>query len=113
MATTFLTHPMLTTASQTAVEASLHTADPGTTGASEVSGAPYTRQPVTWLAPSGGSITSEQLVFDMPAIGSASVTHVGMWDAGGNFLEAAPVAVPQPFPSPGTATVSPLTMSLT
>jgi hypothetical protein len=37
---------------------SLHTADPGTTGANEVSGGSYARQAITWNAASGGEQTS-------------------------------------------------------
>ncbi|WP_433699105.1 phage tail fiber protein [Nocardiopsis sp. CA-288880] len=109
-----LLHPMLTTAGTTAVRASLHTGDPGTTGTSEVSGGDYVRQAVTWQAPADGAITaSGELVFLVPGLGSAEVTHVGLWTAAGAWLGALPADVPQPFPSPGTATVAPLTLDMT
>ena len=69
--------------------ASLHTADPGTTGANEVAGGSYARQLCnSWNASSGGNKTnSADILFSgMPA---ATVTHVGLWDAssGVNFLD--------------------------
>ena len=73
--------------SETSVWLSLHTADPGTTGASEVSGEGYGRQQSPAAASSSGTYTSgSDLRFDgMPA---GTVTHAGLWDAetGGNFL---------------------------
>ena len=72
---------------------SLHTADPGLTGASEVTAGAnsYARQPVTFGAPATGGggrqiANSAALTWtDMPAV---TVTHVGIWDAltVGNFL---------------------------
>lgn len=71
----------------TTVYVSLHTADPGETGASEVSGGSYARQTGTFTAATNGtSETTANLSFtNMPAV---TVTHVGLWDAsvGGNFL---------------------------
>lgn len=69
--------------------ASLHSADPGETGASEISGGagPYIRKAVTLSAfSSGASSNSAQLEWTgMPAV---TLTHVGLWDAesAGNFL---------------------------
>ena len=66
---------------------SLHTADPGETGASECTGGSYARQAGSFGAASGGAISTDaDLQFtSMPA---CTVTHVGVWDAasGGNFL---------------------------
>lgn len=59
---------------------SLHTADPGTTGASEVSGGSYARVSVTWNSPSGGSVTnSNALSINLPA--STTATYFGVWSA--------------------------------
>lgn len=72
-----------------AVYCSLHTADPGETGASEATGGSYARQAITFAAasnPGGTKASSADLVFtSMPA---ATITHVGVWDAStsGNFL---------------------------
>lgn len=72
----------------TNVYVSLHTADPGETGTSEVTGGSYGRQgPESFsAAAAGASANSTQIDFtSMPAV---TVTHVGLWDAatGGNFL---------------------------
>lgn len=73
------------------VHISLHTADPGETGASEVTGGSYARQSVTrgtgWNVASNGLVDNANIISfaDMPAV---TVTHVGMFDAStaGNFL---------------------------
>jgi hypothetical protein len=71
----------------TAVYVSLHSADPGETGANEISGGGYARKQVTFNAPSGGSMTNSNLLRwdNMPAV---TVTHVALWDAptAGNCL---------------------------
>lgn len=113
-ASTDMYHPMLTAAGTTAVEASLHTGDPGITGANEVSGGDYARVPVGWNAPAAGAMTADgELVFLVPPLGSDEVTHVGLWNAAGDWLIDAPAAVPQPFPTAGTATVEVLTLDMT
>src|SRR5438552_4192522 len=60
--------------------ASLHTADPGGSGASEVSGGGYARQPATWDAASGqiGALNGT-LTFAGPSNGAA--TYIGFWSA--------------------------------
>jgi len=59
---------------------SLHTADPGTTGASEVSGGTYARVAVTWNSPSGGSVSnSGALSINLPA--STTASYFGVWGA--------------------------------
>ena len=63
------------------VYVSLHTADPGTTGASEVSGGSpaYARKAITWNAVSAGNLdSSNQPIFDVPAV---TITHLGYWSA--------------------------------
>lgn len=67
---------------------SLHSADPGTTGANEISGGSpaYARKSVTYPAASGGerTIAEENApVFDVP--GGATVSHFAIWD-GSTFL---------------------------
>lgn len=66
---------------------SLHTADPGKTGADEVTGGSYARQAIAFDAAvtgSAGSSASESFT-GMPA---CTVTHVGLWDTVtvGSFL---------------------------
>ncbi len=88
--------------------ASLHTNDPGDTGASEVTGgAPaYARKAVTMGAASAGAIAAtNQPVFDVPA--ETTVTHVGFWSAvsGGTFLGYADVT-DETFAAQGTYTLT-------
>lgn len=68
----------------------LHTADPGTTGASEATGGGYARQACTWNGASGGSKTnSSSLSFSTD--GATAITHyhtnsastAGTWGLGG------------------------------
>lgn len=68
---------------------SLHTADPGSTGASEASGGSpaYARKQTTWTAGgSDGVSNGSQVTFDAPA---GTYTHVGIWSAssGGTFID--------------------------
>ncbi len=57
---------------------SLHTADPGATGANEYSGGGYARVAVTWDAESGGyRALSNHATFS--GVAEAGVTHAGIW----------------------------------
>ena len=59
---------------------SLHTADPTTTGGSEVTGGTYARVAVSWNAASGGSVTnSGALSINLPA--STTASYFGIWSA--------------------------------
>lgn len=63
---------------------SLHTADPGVTGASEVSGGSYARKTATWNAgASDGSVASSQMEFDVA--GGVTLRYIGCW-SGSTFL---------------------------
>lgn len=66
---------------------SLHTADPGLTGANEVTGGSpaYARKALTWSSAANGTKSiSNQPVFDVPA---TTVAYVGLWSAvtGGTY----------------------------
>lgn len=73
---------------------SLHTANPGETGASEQNGANdlgYARKAITFAAASGGSTVNNGTPPSWTSTDSgnwAASTHFGVWDAvtGGNFL---------------------------
>ncbi len=73
---------------------SLHTADPSTTGASEVTGGSYARQPITFAAASAGAkaSTDAQTFSGMPA--EAGNLWAGIWSAAtaGTFIWGAPTA---------------------
>ena len=59
---------------------SLHTGDPSTTGANEVTGGTYARVAATWNTPSSGSVTNNAaLSINLPA--STTVTYFGVWSA--------------------------------
>lgn len=61
---------------------SLHSADPSTTGANEVSGGGYVRIAPTYAAASGGvADISAALEFSTPA--DQAVSHIGFWDSAG------------------------------
>lgn len=71
--------------------ASLHSADPGATGASEISGGSpaYARVAVTWDPASGGIVaadTGTPIEFDVAS--GTTVRYGGLWDAAtaGNWI---------------------------
>jgi hypothetical protein len=70
---------------------SLHTADPGLTGTSEVSGGSYARQgPITFTnAGSEPTVASNSSILTFPAATAAwgTISFFGLWDAvtAGNF----------------------------
>jgi hypothetical protein len=67
---------------------SAHTADPGTTGTSEVTGGSYARQQTTWGAASGsGPVTRAGTQVTIPIPSGTTVTHFGLFTAvtGGTF----------------------------
>lgn len=90
--------------------ASLHTGDPGTTGANEVTGGTpaYARKPVTWAAAVAGTASASAAVtFDVPA--GTNVTHGGLWSAatGGTFRAGDDLPAPEDFGSQGTYDLTP------
>ncbi len=88
-----------------ATHASLHTADPGTTGTSEVVGGSYARKPLTWTAGGVDGVVTASATFDVAA--GTTVTHAGLWTAltAGTFLDQAAVTS-QTFATAGTYTVT-------
>jgi hypothetical protein len=91
-----------------AVYASLHSADPGDTGANEISGGSpaYARKAITWNAAAAGSMDDSNVpVFDVPA--GTTVAFVGFWSAltSGTFYGAADVT-DESFTNQGTYTLT-------
>lgn len=77
---------------------SLHTADPGTTGANEATGgSPAYARKTTTVTAAGGVGTSTQVTFDVPA---ATYTHFGCWN-GATFVGGNPLATSQVVSSQG------------
>lgn len=59
---------------------SLHTADPGDTGTSEVTGGSYGRQVVTFNA-AASKTTSNTSAVTFTGMPATTVTHIGIWSA--------------------------------
>lgn len=102
-----------TSPSLQATHASLHTADPSTSGANEVTGGSpaYARQSITWSAASAGSLAaSNQPVFNVPA---TTVAFVGLWNnvSAGTWLGSADVT-DEVFAAQGTYTLTAATIAL-
>lgn len=75
---------------------SLHIADPGVDGASELGGGEYVRQRAALVRTAIG-VVSNSNDMKFPRLPATVVTHLGLWDApdGGRFLAGAPVLEPQ------------------
>jgi len=97
------------------VSVSMHTADPGSTGANEVTGGAYARQTPSWGSSSDGTVaTDADMTFEIPA--GNTVTHVGMWgDDGGTpvFRGGAPLDNSFEFSGDGQYVVTSVSMTLT
>lgn len=81
---------------------SAHTADPGTTGTSEVAGGSYARQATTWGAASAGVRAGSQISASIPA--GTTITHWGIWSAStaGTFVGGFALSASEVFGSAGT-----------
>lgn len=109
------TNLMLNELATVAVFASLHTADPGTTGTSEVTGGSpaYARKAITWNAASAGALDNNaNPVFDVPA--STTVAYAGFWSAAtaGTFYGANALSTSEAFSGQGTYTLSDADLSI-
>lgn len=82
------------------LQVSLHSAEPGSTGANEVTGSNYERQVPTWGAASGGLATTTEAMTFMVGAGN-EVTHYGTWGTGGVFHGGKPVTVEGNFVGDG------------
>lgn len=79
---------------------SLHTADPGPTGASEVSGGGYARQSVSFTNSGSNPTTASNsalVQFPVATVAWGSITHFALWTAvsGGSVVVYAPVTTPK------------------
>jgi len=88
---------------------SLHTGDPGNTGATEVSGGAYARQgPITFAnAGNNPTVASNSSIITFPVATGAwgTVAYFGVWDAAtsGNFRGSGAVTTPKAVNSGDTA----------
>lgn len=82
---------------------SMHTADPGTTGASEVAGAGYARGSSTFAAASGGSCVGTAANVAAPTGVSTVATYWGLWDAasGGGWIDGGALTPSETFSTAG------------
>ena len=88
---------------------SLHTADPGTGGTSEVTGGSpaYARKTIAWTAAASSTTSnSAQIVFDVPT--STTIRYLGYWSAatGGTFYGSRILDTAQTYTSQGTYTLA-------
>ena len=88
---------------------SLHTADPGTGGTSEVTGGSpaYARQAITWTAASASATSnSAQMVFNVPT--GVTIRYIGYWSAStsGTFYGSRILDAAQTYTSQGTYTLA-------
>lgn len=88
---------------------SLHTADPGLTGTSEVAGGAYARQGPTTFSNTGSepTVAANTAIITYPAATAAwgTISYFGLWDAptGGNYRGSGAVTTPQGINSGDTA----------
>jgi hypothetical protein len=83
---------------------SMHTADPGTTGASEATGTAYARGSSTFPAASGGTgSTGGQASVTARTGSTTAATHVGIWTAitAGTFITGIALSVTENFSTAG------------
>ncbi|NIL74411.1 hypothetical protein [Rhodococcus sp. B10] len=88
---------------------SLHTGDPGTTGANEISGGSYARVATTWTAGAvDGAVVGSEVEFNIPGpVAPATVvtpTHLGCW-SGSTFKWAVPISNIQ-YPGPSKVRIT-------
>ncbi|MDF2822803.1 MAG: Phage protein [Mycobacterium sp.] len=88
----------------------LHSADPGTTGASEMAGTGAARAQTTWGAPDGDSMTGSAVDIGVPAGGP--YTHWGLYTTGpavggGSYITGGALDAPESYGAPGIYTLTP------
>lgn len=97
--------------------ASLHTADPGTTGANELTGGSpaYARKAISFAAASAGAMAMTGTAPKFDVRSGVTITHVGFWTAatGGTFMGSGTLSSPSSFTAQGTYTLSAATISTT
>ena len=86
---------------------SFHTADPGSTGTSEVVGGTYARVLTTWAAASAAAKAGSQVSANIPA--ATTITHWGLWTAvsGGTFHYGGALSASETFGGAGTYLFTP------
>jgi hypothetical protein len=92
--------------------ASLHTSDPGATGANEATGGSpaYARKVIDWNAASGGAKAfAAAVVFDVPA---GTYSHFGVWSSAGVWKGGGALSDSETYPGQGVYTLDSATVSV-
>lgn len=93
---------------------SLHSGDPGATGANnEISGGTpaYARKAITWNSAASGALdSSSQPEFDVPS--GVTVAYVGYWSSDGNTFYGSKAVTNETFASQGKYRVGDVDISL-
>src|SRR4051812_32315179 len=92
---------------------SLHTADPGTTGANEATGGSYARQAVAWAAAASGSkATTGSPAASIP-VPAGTYSHFGLWNSTTttNFYGGGSLSATEVFAAPGQYDMTSITLS--
>lgn len=86
---------------------SAHTADPGSTGTSEVAGGTYARQQTTWAAAANGERVGSQVSIPIPA--ATNIRWWGIWSAAtaGTFLGGFDLGANEAFGAAGVLNHTP------
>jgi hypothetical protein len=88
---------------------SVHSADPGETGANEIPGS--TRAATSWAAAANaGTRTKTGTVANVAVPAASTVTHVGLWTGmppSGVYVDSVELDDPEVFASAGTLAVTP------
>lgn len=84
---------------------SAHTGDPGGTGANEVTGGTYARVATTWGSSSSGDQTGSLVSLNIP--GGNTITHWGVWSAGGTFRGGFEITPSEGFGADGVLNITP------
>lgn len=104
----------LTALGTAAKTVSLHTGDPGTTGANELSGGTpaYAQQSATWTTPTTDTLAlSNQPTWNVPA--GSTVSHVAFRDTSGNVLWSRALPNSETYAGQGTYTLLSASETLT
>ena len=98
---------MLNAFGTAAAYVSLHTDNPSTNGANEVTGGTYSRESAAWAAADNGSIENgSPIVFDVPA--TTTIRFLGYWSAAtsGTFYGSRALDADQTYATAGTYTIA-------
>lgn len=96
------------------VTISLHTADPGETGANEVTGGSYARQAATFDASTDGSPCTLSDAVEFEGMPACTVTHAGLWttDAVPVYIGGGPLDAPKTLGAGDTYRLTQFTATL-